>query len=561
MSSFVDRVTVHVRGGDGGNGASSIRREKYKPLAGPDGGDGGQGGSVILVADPNVSSLLDYRFLPHRRAGSGTMGLGGDKDGNRGQDLILPVPPGTVVFVAEGGQGESKHPGRRLADLNHPGDRFVAARGGIGGLGNHSLANKTRRAPGFALLGEPGQDRDLILELKSIADVALVGFPSSGKSSLIAAMSSAKPKIADYPFTTLVPNLGVVQAGEERFTLADVPGLIPGASQGKGLGLEFLRHIERTEIIAHVIDCATIEPGRDPISDYQALESELSKYSDQLELPLGVIPMNKRPRVIILNKADLPEARELAEFVKPEFEQMGLKTFIVSTVSHQGLKELGYYLANLVTFLRKKLRAQSDQEEERVVIHPLESGRGRKDSSRDFTLERRQNRNGQYWFQVRGEKPERWVRQTNFDNEEAVGYLADRLAGLGVEDALRREGAKPGDEVRIGPGDTAMAFDWDPTIAAGAEMLDGRPQIARGKDIRLEETEGHNRRRTNSQRRADYHRMMDARQAVRQIMDQERKAGHWADPSIADDPHDREGLLGRPQAGEGDQEDLAGEGD
>lgn len=271
--------------------------------------------------------------------------------------------------------------------------------------------------------------------------------------------------------------------------------------------------------------------------------------------------MNKRPRVIILNKADLPEALELAEFVKPEFEQMGLKTFIVSTVSHQGLKELGYYLANLVTFLRKKLRAQSDQEEERVVIHPLESGRGRKDSSRDFTLERRQNRNGQYWFQVRGEKPERWVRQTNFDNEEAVGYLADRLAGLGVEDALRREGARPGDEVRIGPGDTAMAFDWDPTIAAGAEMLDGRPQIARGKDIRLEETEGHNRRRTNSQRRADYHRMMDARQAVRQIMDQERKAGHWADPSIADDPHDREGLLGRPQAGEGDQEDLAGEGD
>ena len=560
MSAFVDRVTVHVKGGDGGNGASSIRREKYKPLAGPDGGDGGHGGSVILEADTNATSLLDYRFLPHRKADSGTMGLGGDKDGSRGQDLILPVPVGTVVFTAEGREGEVKHPGKRLADLNHPGDRFVAAQGGIGGLGNRSLANKARRAPGFALLGEPGQDRDLVLELKSIADVALVGFPSAGKSSLVAAMSSAKPKIADYPFTTLVPNLGVVQAGDERFTMADVPGLIPGASQGKGLGLEFLRHIERTEIIAHVIDCATLESGRDPISDYHALEDELAKYADQLELPLGVIPIEKRPRVVILNKADLPEARELAEFVRPEFERMGLKVFVVSTASHQGLGELGYYLAALVAHLRGKLKAQAAEEEARVVIRPLETHKGRRgDANGAFTVERKQNRNGEHWFQVRGEKPERWVRQTNFDNEEAVGFLADRLAGLGVEDALRREGARPGDEVRIGPGDDAMAFDWDPTIAAGAEMLDGTPQIARGKDIRLEETEGRTRRRTNSQRREEYHRMMDARQAVREVMDQERKAGHWADPSVADDPHDLEGLLGRP--GADDRADQAEEED
>ena len=560
MSAFVDRVTVHVKGGDGGNGASSIRREKYKPLAGPDGGDGGHGGSVILEADTNATSLLDYRFLPHRKADSGTMGLGGDKDGSRGQDLILPVPVGTVVFTAEGREGETKLPGKRLADLNHPGDRFVAAQGGIGGLGNRSLANKARRAPGFALLGEPGQDRDLVLELKSIADVALVGFPSAGKSSLVAAMSSAKPKIADYPFTTLVPNLGVVQAGDERFTMADVPGLIPGASQGKGLGLEFLRHIERTEIIAHVIDCATLESDRDPISDYHALEDELSKYADQLELPLGVIPIEKRPRVVILNKADLPEARELAEFVRPEFERMGLKVFVVSTASHQGLNELGYYLAALVAHLRGKLKAQAAEEEARVVIRPLETHKGRRgDVNGAFTVERKQNRNGEHWFQVRGEKPERWVRQTNFDNEEAVGFLADRLAGLGVEDALRREGARPGDEVRIGPGDDAMSFDWDPTIAAGAEMLDGTPQIARGKDIRLEETEGRTRRRTNSQRREEYHRMMDARQAVREVMDQERKAGHWADPSVADDPHDLEGLLGRP--GADDRADQAEEED
>lgn len=549
MSAFVDQVTVHVKGGDGGNGASSIRREKYKPLAGPDGGDGGQGGSVIFQADANATSLLDYRFLPHRQAESGTMGLGGDKDGSRGQDLILPVPVGTVVFTAKGGQGQRKQPGERLADLAHVGDRFVAAQGGVGGLGNRSLATKARRAPGFALLGDPGQERDLVLELKSIADVALVGFPSAGKSSLVAAMSAARPKIADYPFTTLVPNLGVVQAGEGRFTMADVPGLIPGASQGKGLGLEFLRHIERTEIIAHVIDCATLEPDRDPMSDYRALEEELSRYADRLELPLGVIPMAERPRVIILNKADLPDARELAEFVRPDFEALGLKVFIVSTASHQGLKELGYYLAGLVDRLRRQLREQEEaRHEERVVIRPLERRRRNADQSGNFTLERHQTRSGQTWFRVCGAKPERWVRQTNFDNEEAVGYLADCLARMGVEDALRKAGARPGDEVRIGPGDDAVAFDWDPSVAAGAEMLDGTPQVARGRDLRLEESQGLNRRRTNSERRRQYHQMMDARQAVRQVMEQERRQGHWADPAVDDDPHDRQGLLGRGEA-------------
>ena len=223
MSDFVDRVTVHVKGGDGGNGSAGIRREKYKPLAGPNGGNGGDGGSVVFVADRNATSLLDYRFMPHRVAGSGTMGLGDNKDGSKGEDLILPVPCGTVVFEARGEQGKAKHPGAQLADLRHEGDRCVVAQGGAGGLGNIALANKTRRAPGFALLGELGEERDVILELKSIADVALVGFPSAGKSSLIAAMSSAKPKIADYPFTTLVPNLGVVIAGDSRYTIADVP--------------------------------------------------------------------------------------------------------------------------------------------------------------------------------------------------------------------------------------------------------------------------------------------------------------------------------------------------
>lgn len=562
MSDFVDRVTVHVKGGNGGNGSAGIRREKYKPLAGPNGGNGGKGGSVIFVADPNANSLLDYRFMPHRSAGNGTMGLGDTKDGSQGDDLRLPVPIGTVVFTARGAEGQPKRPGEVLADLRHAGDEFVAAAGGAGGLGNAALANRTRRAPGFALLGEPGEERDVILELKSIADVALVGFPSAGKSSLIAAMSAAKPKIADYPFTTLVPNLGVVQAGDMRYTIADVPGLIPGASQGKGLGLQFLRHIERTEIIAHVIDCATLEPGRDPLSDYYALEQELGEYANDLELPLGAIPIPERPRIIILNKVDMPEAKELAEFVKPEFEKLDLPVYIVSTASHEGLKELNFALANLVTQMRADIAAREETvEEERVVINPLdEPGQrrrnGRNAGVQEFTIEREEDRNGDYWFTVTGTKPERWVVQTNFDNDEAVGYLADRLAKLGVEDALRKNGARPGDEVRIGRGARAVAFDWDPTIAAGAENLDGTQLGSRGRDLRLEAEDSRGRRRTNTERRRQYHEMMDARAAVRAAMQAEREAGHWADPAVDDDRHDETSLFGR-----GDPEEYEDSGD
>lgn len=555
---------MHVKGGDGGNGSAGIRREKYKPLAGPNGGNGGKGGSVIFVADPNANSLLDYRFMPHRSAGNGTMGLGDTKDGSQGDDLRLPVPIGTVVFTARGAEGQPKRPGEVLADLRHAGDEFVAAAGGAGGLGNAALANRTRRAPGFALLGEPGEERDVILELKSIADVALVGFPSAGKSSLIAAMSAAKPKIADYPFTTLVPNLGVVQAGDMRYTIADVPGLIPGASQGKGLGLQFLRHIERTEIIAHVIDCATLEPGRDPLSDYYALEQELGEYANDLELPLGAIPIPERPRIIILNKVDMPEAKELAEFVKPEFEKLDLPVYIVSTASHEGLKELNFALANLVTQMRADIAAREETvEEERVIINPLsEPGQrrrnGRNAGVQEFEIEREEDRNGNYWFTVTGTKPERWVVQTNFDNDEAVGYLADRLAKLGVEDALRKNGARPGDEVRIGRGARAVAFDWDPTIAAGAENLDGTQLGSRGRDLRLEAEDSRGRRRTNTERRRQYHEMMDARAAVRAAMQAEREAGHWADPAVDDDRHDETSLFGRgdPEEYE-DSEDRA----
>src|SRR5712672_543014 len=264
---FVDRVVIHTRAGSGGNGCASVHREKFKPLGGPDGGNGGRGGSIVLVVDPQVHTLLDFHFHPHVVAPSGKGGAGSNRDGAAGADLEVKVPDGTVVLDENG---------RLLADLVGAGTRFDAAAGGRGGLGNAALASRSRKAPGFALKGEPGEARELTLELKTVADIGLVGFPSAGKSSLIAAVSAARPKIADYPFTTLIPNLGVTEAGDVQFVIADVPGLIPGASQGKGLGLEFLRHIERCAALVHVIDCATEEPGRDPITDLDVLEAELA---------------------------------------------------------------------------------------------------------------------------------------------------------------------------------------------------------------------------------------------------------------------------------------------
>ena len=273
MSKFVDRVTIDAVAGNGGHGCSSVHREKFRPLGGPDGGNGGSGGDVILVVDPQVHTLLDFHFRPHAKAGNGKPGEGGNRSGANGESLVLKVPDGTVVLDTDG---------NLLADLVGEGTEFIASRGGRGGLGNAALASKARKAPGFALLGEPGEERQLVLELKSVADVGLVGFPSAGKSSLVSVLSAAKPKIADYPFTTLAPNLGVVTAGESTYTIADVPGLIPGASQGRGLGLDFLRHLERCAVLAHVVDCATLEPGRDPLSDIDALEAELAAYQPVL---------------------------------------------------------------------------------------------------------------------------------------------------------------------------------------------------------------------------------------------------------------------------------------
>ncbi|MBX6356912.1 MAG: GTPase ObgE [Micromonosporaceae bacterium] len=458
MTTFVDRVVLHVQAGNGGHGCVSIHREKYKPLGGPDGGNGGHGGDVLLTVDPGVHTLLDYHFRPHVKAENGKGGQGSNRDGASGADLRLRVPDGTVVQTLDG---------EVLADLVGAGTTYVLARGGRGGRGNAALATARRKAPGFAELGEPGERLDVVLELKSVADVGLVGFPSAGKSSLIAAISAARPKIADYPFTTLVPNLGVVRAGEHTFTVADVPGLIPGAATGKGLGLEFLRHVERCAVLVHVVDCATLEPGRDPLSDIDAIEHELAAY-DELASRTSRHGggLRDRPRLVALNKVDVPDARDLAEIVRPDLAARGLPVFEVSAASHEGLRELTYAMAELVAAHRA---AAPPPAPTRLVIRPPavdDSG---------FTVER--DADGVYV--VRGPRPERWVRQTNFANDEAVGFLADRLARLGVEDALAKAGAEPGSPVRIGD----REFDWEPSVYAGEDYV---PAI-RGADPRLEE--------------------------------------------------------------------------
>ncbi|RFU87020.1 GTPase ObgE [Streptomyces triticagri] len=471
MTTFVDRVELHIAAGNGGHGCASVHREKFKPLGGPDGGNGGRGGDVLLVVDQSVTTLLDYHHSPHRKATNGKPGEGGNRSGKDGGDLVLPVPDGTVVLDKQGNV---------LADLVGEGTSYVAAQGGRGGLGNAALASARRKAPGFALLGEPGRTGDVVLELKTVADVALVGYPSAGKSSLISVLSAAKPKIADYPFTTLVPNLGVVTGGSTVFTMADVPGLIPGASQGKGLGLEFLRHVERCSVLVHVLDTATLESDRDPLSDLDAIEAELNEYGGLAD----------RPRLVVLNKIDVPDGKDLAEMVRPDLEARGYRVFEASAVAHTGLKELSFALAELVAAARA---AKPKEEATRIVIRPKAV------DDAGFTVKREEDG----LFRVRGEKPERWVHQTDFNNDEAVGYLADRLNRLGVEEELVKAGARSGDGVAIGPEENAVVFDWEPTVLAGAEML-GR----RGEDHRLEAP------RPAAQRRRD-------RQAERDEADQE----------------------------------------
>ncbi|MDR3116746.1 MAG: GTPase ObgE [Bifidobacteriaceae bacterium] len=449
MTTFIDRAELHIKGGDGGKGCVAVRREKYKPLAGPDGGNGGNGGSIVFVATNKITTLLDYKYNKHQIASNGQVGLGSKKDGAGANDKILLVPVGTVI----------KEKNIVLADLSFEGASFVAAKGGQGGLGNRALANKKMISPKFALQGTKGQSKDIILELKVLADVGLVGFPSAGKSSIISVMTQSKPKIADYPFTTLVPNLGVANSQGIKFTLADVPGLIPGASSGKGMGLDFLRHIERVSIIAHIVDLAAFEDNRNPMDDIKAIEQELSLYGQYFQEN----PLSAKERIIVLNKADVVLSEALAsndpkynlnkifqDLNLEELKNFGWPIFLVSAVTHFGLNDLKYYLADEIENIRKNL-AQKTKSQLKVI--------NISNKQKSVFVKKIITKTGYYW-QISGTMPELWVEQIDWNNQDAVRFFSKSLERIGVEKKLQEKGVKIGDEVRVGRADTPYIFNW-----------------------------------------------------------------------------------------------------
>jgi GTP-binding protein len=401
---FVDLVQVNLRGGDGGAGAVSFRREAHVPKGGPDGGDGGSGGDVHLQADRNTASLLSFRDHPHRRAESGKHGSGNKRHGASGADLVVTVPEGTVVKTREG---------EVLADLLRHGDRYLAARGGQGGRGNARFLSNSRRAPSFAEQGEYGEEHWLRLEVKLLADAALVGFPNAGKSTLIASVSAAKPKIADYPFTTLEPNLGVVRFRDHEFVVADIPGLIEGAADGKGLGHQFLRHVERARVLVLLLDLAAAD-GRSPDEQERVLLDELGRYRPELL---------DRPRIVVGSKADVATA----SLDDPD-------ALVISAVTRQGLDQLLGRLGTLVG----EARAAEPEPEPFVTLRPAEEG---------FAVVR----DDDGAWRVAGRSAERVVAMADLTNLEAMEYVQYRLRKMGVEKALARAGAREGDVVRIGP--------------------------------------------------------------------------------------------------------------
>ena len=441
---FVDKVHIFTKAGDGGAGCMSFRREAHVPKGGPDGGDGGRGGDVIIEADAGCSSLVDYRFKHHFKATRGTHGKGSRMHGADGEDLILKVPLGTVVREYS---EETKTAGQMIADLTHDGERITVAKGGPGGRGNPHFVTPTRRAPAFAELGVPGEECWVELEMKLMADAALVGVPSAGKSSLISRMSAAKPKIADYPFTTLVPNLGVVKTDDYSFVVADVPGLIEGAHEGKGLGHEFLRHIERTALILHVVDLSGGYEGRDPVEDYQIIKRELELYAPELA---------ERPAIVVGNKIDSPGADEaakrLAEAVKAdsleraggnEFIESPLnpKLFLTSAITGEGLGALMAATGAKVQELREaaKEALRASEQFEQVWQHR------REEADKRFVI----TREDENAWRVSGKQIERMVIQTDWDNDEAIAFLQYRFRRLGLDKALAEAGAQDGDEIRI----------------------------------------------------------------------------------------------------------------
>ena len=428
-NTFTDLSHINVKGGDGGAGCMSFRREAFVPKGGPDGGDGGHGGSVIVEADAQLSSLIDYRYKHHFRAGRGTHGQGARRYGRDGEDLVLRVPLGTVVRELD---PQTQTPMYQIADLTQPGERVIVAPGGAGGRGNIHFVTSVRRAPAFAEKGEPALEHWIELEMKLMADAALVGMPSVGKSSIIARISAARPKVADYPFTTLVPNLGVARATSgQSFVAADVPGLIEGASEGKGLGHQFLRHIERTALIMHVVDVTGGYEGRDVIEDYVTINAELAAYASELAV---------RPQVVVANKCDLPGCEEAVERLRAAAEADGHEFFAVSAATGLGLDALVNRVAAMVADLRREVAAA---EPERDLSETWERDRQRRDKRMVIRREER------HVWRVSGAAIERMVVQTDWENDEAVAFLQHRFDRCGLDLQLAKAGAVNGDEIRI----------------------------------------------------------------------------------------------------------------
>lgn len=437
MSQFTDICRINVKGGDGGAGCMSFRREAYVPKGGPDGGDGGRGGNVVIKATSQLSSLVDYRFKHHFRAERGTHGQGSRRDGKCGEDLILKVPMGTIVRELD---PDTQEPLYVVADLTHDGEYVTVAPGGCGGRGNTHFVTSTRRAPAFAEKGEPAEEHWIELEMKLMADAALVGMPSVGKSSLIARMSAARPKIADYPFTTLVPNLGMVRAGDYSYVVADVPGLIEGASDGRGLGHQFLRHIERTALILHVIDVTGSFEDRDPLEDYRVINDELAAYASELA---------ERPQIVVANKCDVSGMTERVAALRQAATADGHMFFAVSALTGAGLNSLMLSVGEQVSKLRQELAKDAPAEE----VDTEQWERVRHERDRRFRVVPE----GNGIWRVLGRGIERMCVQTDWENEDAIIYLQHRLSRIGVDDALEKAGCRAGDEVRI----TGYSFAYE----------------------------------------------------------------------------------------------------
>lgn len=417
---FIDEAKIYLKAGKGGNGCVSFRREKYRPHGGPDGGDGGAGGSIILRADAHLHSLVDFHRHRHFKAGNGEAGRGANRHGQKGDDLVLRVPPGTLIKEAATGVA--------IADLVEPEREVTVALGGQGGRGNASFVSSKRQAPHFAEKGEPGEELTVVLELRLLADVGIVGYPNVGKSTLISAISAAKPKIADYPFTTTVPHLGVVKLPDGRdFVVADIPGLIEGAHRGKGLGHAFLRHISRTALLLHLLDLAAVE-GRDPVQDYETVSQELKLYNPELA---------KRSQIVVGNKLDLPEGKQNLKSVKTYFSRKRIPFVAISAATRENISALLYLVAEKLGELENCLKSG------KATLERIYRAEQQRDKGYEVLAVK------PHLFEIKGRQVERMVVMTDFENDEALAYLQQELKRIGVEEKLIEAGAVEGDTIRI----------------------------------------------------------------------------------------------------------------